>query len=232
MANFFDFSSDQINVFMMAVDKSGSMRDHVTEMRRGLEAYKKSFEGFPEANSIAISKSLFSTHLDLQDFRPLDEFDTSYSTYDYTALYYAIVRCSTALLDYMAEIAQKKGITPGGTFIVLSDGHSENDRNTWANAKAAIERLNEAGVTTVFVAFGDAISSEFGSELGFSATRDVDDLQYFLGVELSQSCKEQSKSRKSLGANFFSQANQSSSSENYSATTNQALEDQDWFEDI
>lgn len=232
MGNFFDFSSDQINVFMMAVDESGSMRDHVEEMKRGEAAYKKSFEGFPEANSIAISKSHFSTDLDLQYFRPLDEFDNHYSPGGYTALYYAIVRCSKALLDYMAEIAQKKGITPGGTFIVLSDGKPEYDQDTWENAKAAIERLNEAGVTTVFVAFGDAISSEFGKKLGFSATRDVDDLQYFLGVELSQSCKEQSKSRKSLGANFFSQANQSSSSENYSATTNQALEDQDWFEDI
>ena len=94
--------------------------------------------------------------------------------------------------------------------------------------------MNYAGITTVFVAFGDAITSEFGKEIGFQATVDVRnraDLVRFLGQELSKSCKEQSQSMKALGSDFFSHA-ANESSDGYSNMTAQVLEDDTWFEDI
>ncbi len=72
-------------------------------------------------------------------------------------------------------------------------------------------------------------------QFGFQSTIDVNNKQVlsnFLGVELSRSCKEQSKSMKSLGANFFSKAANSSKSEKYSQKTKQAIEDEDWFKNI
>ncbi len=52
------------------------------------------------------------------------------------------------------------------------------------------------GVTTAFVAFGNAMKAQYGKNMGFVATVDVDDIENFLGVELSSSCKEQSKETK------------------------------------
>lgn len=36
MANFFDFSSDQVHVTLMLIDSSGSMRDQKSAMKEGL----------------------------------------------------------------------------------------------------------------------------------------------------------------------------------------------------
>ena len=119
--------------------------------------------------------------------------------------------------------------------LVLSDGLSCSDREDESFAQSAIQDLNLAGITTVFVAFGDAITSQFGKRLGFVSTIDVqnrDTLVNFLGVELSKSCKEQSQSLKALGANFFSHAVDESNSDKYSNTTAQALEDDSWINDI
>ena len=76
-------------------------------------------------------------------------------------------------------------------------------------AKSDIAMLNELGVTTAFVAFGSSVKSELGTNLGFQSTIDVNDrsvLERFLGVELSKSTIEQSRSIHSLGSDFFSKA--------------------------
>lgn len=235
MANKFNFSSDQINVFMMLIDESGSMEHDAGNVRRGLQSYKKSFEGFPEANSIAISKSTFDETVRLNDFCSLQEFNTDYHSGGGTALYFSIMHGAAHLSSYMREVTVRTGCTPRGTFIVFSDGMPCGDPGNPEAAKKAILDLNLAGVTTVFVAFGNAISSNFGKDLGFVSTIDVNDrntLVNFLGVELSQSCKEQSRSLKALGADFFSKAADKSSSAGYSATTAQALEDDDWLSSI
>lgn len=232
MANFFDFSSDQVHVTLMLIDKSGSMDGEADAMREGLKYYQKYFEGLPEANSMAISKSVFSTGVELGEFRPLSEFDTSYSVFGWTAIYYSIVKASQYLLDYMEEVARITGIRPQGTLMVFSDGRSENDMNTFDNAKAAVERLNTAGINTVFVAFGYAIEEEYGKDLGFLATKDVKDREALpeFFEEFSEASRRQSQTRKSLGANFFS--NVQSSSAGYSNRAQQALEDDSWFDDI
>jgi len=234
-----NFSSDQINIFLFLVDKSGSMRDDSTRVLEGLQLYKKSFENFPEADSIAVSISKFSDSFYPCPFLKIKDMDTSYDTDGSTALYYSIVKGGEYLNDYVERVTEATGVIPRVTFIVKSDGEPCSDPydspEGRAKAKKMIENLNYAGVTTVFIAFGDAITSEFGKKLGFMSTIDVVDrntLVNFLGVELSKSCKEQSKSLKALGTNFFSKAVQSSKSEAYSQTSADALNDTSWIDDI
>lgn len=235
MANFMDFSSDRANIFLMLIDESGSMEDDEIKVREGIKMYRKSFENFSEANSIAVSICKFDTSFYERPFESITNFSFDYSAAGGTALYYAIVKAAEHLKKYIQEVVETKGIVPRVTFIVFSDGEPCNDRMDRSDAVKAIAELNYSGVTTVFVAFGSAINSSFGEKMGFMSTIDVENrevLVNFLGVELSKSCKEQSKSMKSLGANFFSKAIGKTKSEGFSQTTQQALEDTSWIDDI
>lgn len=230
------FSSDRPSIFLFLVDKSGSMENDVKNMISGLAAYKKSFENFPESNSIVVSVCQFNARFYPGEFNLVKDMEINYNAYDKTALYRSIVYAEKYLTAYTQEIINQKRVVPRVTFMLLSDGldswesYEEKDA-----AKNTIQNLNYAGVTTVFIAFGEAISSHFGEKMGFMATIDVKDrkqLTRFLGEELSEASKEQSRSMKSLGANFFSQATSGSSSQGYSQTTTQALEDTAWIDDI
>lgn len=234
MTNFFDFSSDKIDIFIFLLDKSGSMKNDERNVENGLKLYKESFNNFPEAKSIAVSISKFNEEFYPGAFESISKFNTSYSTGGGTALFYSIVKGAEHLNSYIKEVTERTGCIPRATFLLFSDG-KPNDKMKKEDAQKAIQDLNYAGITTVFVAFGEAITSEFGKELGFMSTINVTNrntLVNFLGVELSKSCKEQSKSLKALGANFFSQAVDGSNSEEYSHTTQEALEDDSWFMDI
>lgn len=236
MANLYEFSSDKIDIFCLNVDESGSMDGDSANVIEGLKMYKKSFENFPEVNSIAVSLSKFSYDFYPGEFTSISNMSTHYDAGGGTALYKSIVKGAKYLVSYVNEVANKTGCIPRATYIVFSDGESCTDDRTPASAaKAAINDLNMAGINTVFVAFGQAVSSEFGKKLGFTCTLDVNNrntLVNFLGVELSKSCKEQSKSMKSLGENFFSQAMGNENSKGYSKATSQALNDDDWISDI
>lgn len=226
------FDTDRINIFSINPDASGSMLCNTEKMKEGLELYKRSFKNFSEANSMSVSLNMFNGEYHFRPFKGIESFSTYYSTGGGTALYGSIKDGAQNLLDYIAKVTEENNCIPRATFIILSDGHPEGDYGTIGEAKDAISKLNEAGVTTVFVAFGRAIEARFGEELGFQATRDInnmDDITSFMGEELSRSCKEQSRSRKSLGSNFFSRAAKSSKASSKDAKTAQILEDEDWF---
>lgn len=228
----YKFVTDRINIFSINPDSSGSMISHSQKMREGLELYKKSFENFSEKNSMAVAINMFNSEYNCRPFKRIEELDISYSTGGGTALYYAIKNGAQNLLDYIEEIIKVNKCIPIATFVILSDGHSEGPDISIREAMEAIQKLNEAGVNTVFVAFGSSIEAKFGEKLGFQSTKDINDtetLVTFMGEELSKSCKQQSKSRKSLGANFFSKAANKSHSAEYDAKTAQILEDDDWF---
>jgi len=236
MSNMMNFTSDKVDVFLMLIDRSGSMDRDEQNVIKGLQLYQQSFQNFPEKGSIAVSVSQFNEDVYLKSFTSIDEMDTSYYTDGKTALYYSICKGARFLEEYIQEIISKKSIIPKATFIVFSDGEPCNDHASERDGAEAIRRLNLEGVTTVFVAFGNSIESKFGERLGFMSTKDVRDrgeLEHFLGVELSKSCKEQSKSMKGLGSNFFSQATtENSSSAGYSGKTAQVLEDDNWINDL
>ena len=231
--NIYDFSSDKIYIFALVIDSSGSMSEHSNDVIQGLEMYRKSFENFPEANSIAVSISQFDDEFHPGDFCRIGDFSSEYYTGGGTALHYSIVKGGEHLIEYNKKVTEKTGCIPISTLIIFSDGEPCGDSMSESDSMRMLSKLNAAGINTVFVAFGKAIRSEFGKKLGFMCTIDVDNeerLTNFLGVELSKSCKEQSKSMKSLGSNFFSSA--VGNSEGYSQATTQALEDNDWFTDI
>lgn len=235
MSNFMDFSTDKVDAFLMLLDDSGSMEDDEANMRAGLAEFKESFENFSEVNSIAVSICRFANNFRAGEFSHVKDLDLRYSTGGGTALYYSICKGAEYLKNYINEVTAAKGIVPRGTFIVFSDGKPCGDYMSWDDAKRAIEELNYAGITTVFIAFGHSMDSEFGKMLGFTAVIDVNEkgrLTQFMGRDLSKSCKEQSMSMKSLGANFFSQAVGNTESERFSQATAQALEDNNWMNDI
>lgn len=233
MANYFDFSSDVMDTYMFLIDSSGSMKEDTENVKKGLKGYKRNLKDLPEADSIAVSVSTFDTDLYLKEFTKVSNMDTSYRANGATVLYYAIVNGAKYFNKYIEDVIEKTGCVPKATFIVFSDGEPCNDKATMKQATEAIKHLNLQGITTVFVAFGKAINSNFGTKLGFKSTKDVTDKDFivkFLSEELSKSCRDQSKSLKGLGANFFSQVG--INSPNYSKTTEEVLEDDSWMEDF
>ena len=233
--NFFNFSTDKNSIFLLLIDVSGSMSDSENDIRKGIQSFIDSFENFPEKNSISVSLCKFDSDFYKDEFKRIDDLCIGELPFDgATALYYSICKGAKILQNYIDEVVETKKILPNATFIVFSDGEPCRDPGNRSDAKKAIRGLNNAGITTAFVAFGEAISSKFGDNLGFMSTIDVNErskLVEFLGEDLSQSVKRQSKSLKSLGSNFFSKTTQSNS-EKYSAKTQQALEDDDWYNDI
>lgn len=232
MANIYKFSSDKINIFEILIDRSGSMQSDEANVRTGLMQYKQSFEDFPEANSIAVAISKFSDGCQLGDFKHVTDIDTNYYTGGSTALFYSIVKATEHLVNYIDELTKRTGCTPKATFVLFSDGEPCEDPMTWSDGRKAIEKLNYMGIDTVFVAFGEAISSKFGERLGFKCTEEVvnrETVTHFLGDVLSKSCKEQSQRHASLGADFFSKAN---NSKGYSSRAAQVLDNDSWVNDI
>lgn len=233
----YNFSSDNVNIFKFNIDSSSSMEDDgkYRDVIAGLEMYKKSFMDFPESDSIAISLSKFASRYHPVPFENIREFTVDYRPDGATALHESIVKGGIFLIAYMTRVTRKNGVIPRATYIVFSDGHPCQDRMSSEDSKKIIQELKDAGVTTVFVAFGEAIGSSFGDDLGFDSTIEVkeqSELVNFLGVELSKSCKEQSQSMKALGANFFSQAVGNKNSEGYSLRTSAVVDDEDFMDDI
>ena len=233
MRNTLDFSSNNIFLYLILLDESSSMSDDRNNVINGFENFRREFEEFDEKGSIAVSVSKFSNSFYPSNFNKIENLKFSYNPDGATALYYSICEGADMLNQYIKEVIKECNTIPTATFIVFSDGEPCFDKATEYDAYRKIEALNNAGINTVFVAFGDAITSGFGKRLGFQATKDVTNrkvISEFLVKDLSNSVKEQSKSMKPLGANFFSGAADSSS--NYSQKTNQALDDEDWISDI
>ena len=206
----FDFSSDTVDIFILLYDVSGSMDAHVSEIRRANETFKKVFSRFEEKGSVAISKAVFSEGCRISPFKSVDEFDTSYSTYGSTHLYSAICEVVDATIEYYRELIKRINIQARITLLVFSDGEDNERAYNMSKAADKIRELNSLDATTVFVAFDAAIDAKDGENLGFSCTRDIhssEELVSCLGVELSRSCIEQSKSAFALKSQFFSQAN-------------------------
>lgn len=225
MANYYGFTSSNINITMILLDKSNSMNEDANNVRKCTKGLVKSFNNFSEKGSIAVSICQFSDDFYPSNFERIDNLKVNYS----------IVKGAEYLSDYVKEVMRRTSCKPKVTFLLLSDGEPCGDRMKIEDAKKAIEKLNLAKVNTIFVPFRDAISSEFGKRLGFKVTRkvdDSDDLVNFFEEDLPASIKLQSKSCKPLGANFFSKALDDSGSKGYSHTTSQVLEDDSWIEDL
>lgn len=225
----YDFTSDNINIIMLLYDTSGSMYDNEGAIRRANSAFYKDFSKFEERGSIAISKSLFDHHVCLYPFDDIKNFSTSYCTGGGTALYDAIIETAKFMKDYYNEIVKRLNARAKITLLVFTDGYDESSSSSAKDAFKAIKELNSLDATTVFVAFDQAIKAKTGDKLGFTCTKDintVEELVSCLGIELSKSCKEQSRSVYSLKSEFFSKASADSGDD---ALDEQAIVDDDFF---
>ena len=206
----YTFSSDVVNIFVMVYDRSGSMSNYVTAIRKANKAFYEDFSRFEEKGSVAISKAMFASDVKMTPFWPVKDFSTDYLANGGTRLYHAISYVGTETIAYYNEIVSRLNIRPRITFLVFSDGcDNDNYKQEIEAAKDIIAQLNSLDATTVFVAFGEAIDAKDGTKLGFSCIRDItsaNELVSCLGTELSKSCVEQSKSAISLKSKFFSKA--------------------------
>lgn len=225
----YDFASDNINIFVMVYDISSSMEDYIKPMRTANKAFKDDFSQFEERGSIAIAKANFSDGFGMTPFLSVKDFDVSYAPYGNTAVYDAIVKSTESTIAYYNEIMKRLNVRPKITYLVFTDGGDNCSSYSSEDAKNSIKELNSLDATTVFVAFGEAIRYETGARLGFSCTKDintVEELVTCMGMELSKSCKEQSKSAYSLKSSFFSQADKNAAEDDIEETT---VLDEDFF---
>ena len=206
----FDFtSSDVVNIIALVYDYSGSMSSDVSAIRKANKAFYSDFSRFEEKASVAIAKAAFNENFSMTPFKTVSSFDTSYYAHGGTRLYDAISKAGSETIEYYNELVKRLNIRPRITFLVFTDGLDNSSTTKFNAAKQMIAKLNSLDATTVFVAFRDAISGCIGDKLGFTCTKDissVEELISCLGAELSQSCKEQSKSPVSLKSAFFSKA--------------------------
>lgn len=204
----FDFPSDVINIFVLIYDYSGSMDCHENAIIEANKAFYSDFSRFEEKNSVAISKVCFTEHVTMSPFGPVSNFDTCYYANGGTRLYRAIIHAGEETIEYYTQLMKRLGIRARITFLVFTDGEdNENRPEEIEAAKKMITQLNSLEATTVFIAFDQAIEAKDGEKLGFTCTRDIstaEELISCLGIELSQSCKEQSRSAVSLQSKFFS----------------------------
>lgn len=229
MTNFTRFTSDNINIFLILIDCSKSMEERHKEVIKGLESFKKSFKNFPEVDSIRVSLTYFNDEVKLGKYKPIKNMKIDHYYEGGTWLNYAILEAAENLRQYIDEVYEETKIIPRATFIVLSDGDPCGDPVSENKGRETIRNLNLQGITTAFVACGN-MGKEYGKQMEFMSTIKVKDIEHFFGKELSESCKEQSRSLSPLGSSFFSQVKSSGESlSNYSQTTAQALEDEDWF---
>ena len=206
----YNFTSDVVNIITLIYDTSGSMCDDEYAICAANDAFKEDFSKFEEKNAIVIARCDFDSEIRMSNFLPVEFFSTKYSTGGQTNLYKAISTAATVTIAYYDELVKRLNIQPRITFLVFSDG-VDNCGGSYAFHKAIedITQLNKLNATTVFVAFRDAIPENSGEKLGFNCTRNISNVQELiscLGMELSQSCKEQSKSAYSLKSSFFDQA--------------------------
>lgn len=204
----YNFTSDNINIFMLLYDYSGSMCDDANAMRKANSAFYNDFSRFEEKGSVAISKGTFTNHDDIRisSFDSVSAFDISYNPSGGTPLYRAIHEAAQCTIDYYNEIVKRLNVTPRITFLVFSDGDDNESYDCRSNAKEAIQSLKALDATTVFVAFRDAKNNGVPEDLEFDCINNIESAQELIscmGTELSKSCKEQSQSATSLKSQFF-----------------------------
>lgn len=213
----YDFASDNINIIKLVYDSSGSMEGYQSDMIKANKAFYSDFSKFEERGSVAISKTVFATDVQSSAFEAVKDFNTNYTAYGYTALYDGIVTSVNETIEYYNEIVKRLNVRPKITYLVFSDGDNNCGEASKRQAMDKIRALNSLESTTVFVAFGEAISLGTGEDLGFTCTRDITSVKELIscmGNELSRSCKEQSRSAVALKSSFFSKADKNQQEDN------------------
>lgn len=199
-----DIESENINLIFLGVDESGSMDSFVKDMKHSLTEFKDALVNSKEADEILVARADFSDSCVIGGYKEIDKFDTSFATYGCTAMYDTIVEGSEKLKDYR-QYLKDQGVRVKAVFAIFSDGFDNSSRNSFGQAKQAIDYLNKEEITTAFISFGGAATKE-AKDLGFKNILDVSSSASELRKAfncLSKSVIESSKSVLADGDDFF-----------------------------
>ncbi len=207
----FDFDSLKTNepvIVFELLDCSGSMWKFIRDMETALINHKNEILKLDEVNSIRFQRVDFCDNsVKISDFQHMSKFSTNYSTSGGTPLFKAIVQTVDNFLakgGFYDKLIDA-GKNPNIIFSIFSDGEDNEGGYSIEQAKNAVSRMNAIG-TTAFIAFGGR-SRDVGEKLGVQAIKSYDDNNGdgigFAFEQISRSVTKTSKSKISLGKNFF-----------------------------
>lgn len=164
-----DIEEENVTLMMIGIDCSGSMWLYEGTMRQCLSDFRDALVDSKEASEILISRANFSDKCDpatdISGYKHIEELDTSFSVCRSTAMYDCIVNGSSEMMAYR-DYLRKEGVRVKAVFAIFSDGYDNVSRNSKANARQCIERLNKEEITTAFISFGGDAQRE-AKECGF-----------------------------------------------------------------
>ena len=166
-----DIDSENINLMFLAIDKSGSMYQFVSDMATSLSEFKDALLNSKEADEILVARAEFTDTCSIGGYKKIGEFDTSFNAYGGTAMYDAIIEGKEKLVEYR-NFLKNEGMRVKCVFSVFSDGEDNSSHHTFSEAKAAIDYLNQEEITTAFISFGGE-ATQIAKDLGFRNLLDV-----------------------------------------------------------
>lgn len=162
-----DLETESVDLICLVLDKSGSMSRFQHVMKDCLDRLRIALVGSKAADEILLSKTLFDSDvIALSGYKPLKEFSADYSVGSVTALYDAIILTADNHLRY-SEFLRSEGMNVKAVFLVLTDGMDNASRASFQEARAKVEELNAAEVTTAFICF--AATADLRQQLNTTA---------------------------------------------------------------
>lgn len=160
-----DLESENVNLMMIGIDCSGSMYRYSSEMQKCLADFKDALTNSKESNEILVARADFASNVNIGGYKPIGEFDTTFSAFGGTAMYDCVVNGSAKMLEYR-KFLRDQGVRVKCVFAIFSDGEENDSRAYLADAKQAIENLHREEITTAFISFGGIAQTE-AKRLGF-----------------------------------------------------------------
>lgn len=166
-----DIDSENVNLMFLAIDCSGSMYNYTNDMKNSLDDFKDALQNSKEADEILVARADFDDNYHIGGYKAINEFNTAFGANGYTRMYDTIVDGAQKLMEYR-EFLKNEGMRVKCVFSVFSDGLDNVSANSFSEAKAAVDKLNNEEITTAFISFGGE-STQIAKDLGFRNLLDV-----------------------------------------------------------
>lgn len=169
-----DLAGDEVTLFGVVIDATGSMSPYRTDVIAGYNDMLQALRDSKAADSILMSTILFNTsstlrhgYLSLQDVPNLDQ--NSYNPDSATALYDATLDAFTGIVAYGQQL-RNGGIRTKCVIVVISDGEDNASRHaTEAGVRTvALDLQNQEIYQLAFVYFGNN-GQVVAQQMGFPA---------------------------------------------------------------
>lgn len=199
-----EIDSENVNLIFVGVDQSGSMYNHVADMKACLADFRDAITNSKEADEILLARANFASTVEVSGYKNVGGFDVGYVSSGCTLMNDLIIDGEGKLLAYIAFL-KAKGMRVKAVFALFSDGLDEGSQNPAHVAKASVGRLNDAEVTTAFISFGGTAAgtaADYGFRNILTVGSSASELRKAFNC-LSKSVIESSKSVVADGDDFF-----------------------------